>query len=224
MTLNEWVQEKYRKMEAQDVDTINRHSRTYNQYFENWIEYETTSPEGKKRILRLYDGAWYTLDMSRRKKILCKLMYAAIWLLSGVLFFLAALQWTAGNNQFYVLVFEAAALIFWVLCGYYLILHLITPLKMTIGQYKGGPIALSNFAKLSCPAYLGAAVTMVIHAFTRAGDDIVRELLCSLGFLASGAVLFSLCIIEKKMPYDITPSRPEPPKGAEKIRERELTV
>ena len=213
LTFEEKIRKKYREQMAREDESLLSRSRAYNQYFENWLEYEVTTPKGRKKIIRVYDGAWYIHKLDQRHYVLLKLRYALLWLLSAGLFTLAGFQWTIGNASKPVFAAAALTLIGLIAAGFELLNYIISPRKMTVGQYKSSSEALKKTAKLCTIAFaLLFAVSGVYAVIALAGGGFsAAELLCISAYLFGGAAMYFLYSGEKRMEYDILAAQPDIP-------------
>lgn len=210
-----------------DAEELRAHGRAYNEYFENWLEYQVTTPKGKKRIIRVYDGAWYTHRLNNTQRRLLKGAYVLLWLLSAVLFCLGAFQWVGSNSAGYVLVTEGISVVAWIALGYNVLLYLTSPVKMTVGQYKGSSIAVQRVSRMCAIGLCLAALATLLHALIGlfGGEAVLTEFLCALAFLAAAAAAYGLCYFEKQhVKYDITAAKAKVPEGAKKLKDRELIL
>ncbi len=227
LTFSEKLKKKVVEQSIKDAEERRGQNRYYKQFFENWLEYEVTDPKGKKRIMRVYDGAWYTHRLSAVRRRLLKLCYLMMWAAALLLFVFAALQRTGGNYAKYVLFTEGLGLIGLVVNAYPLLIYIITPPKMTLGEFRTSSHTLQWTGRLCALCLMSAACTMLLHALLelfRGGADTFTELLCALAFFASSALVHCMELVERKViKYDITPGRATAPENGEKIRDRDLT-
>lgn len=230
LTFKEKLHRKYVEQSLKDAEDYRAMGRGYNRYFENWLEYQVTTPKGKKRIIRIYDGAWYTHRLTDAQRRGLKGLYLLLWLLSAVFFSLAGFQWTASNSSPYVYFVQCLALLGLVASGYAVICYMVAPAKMTIGQYKGSSVLLQRLCRASAIGHGLVALATLVHALVLlfaggAASGAVTELLCALSFLAAAASIYALCRIEKdKVKYNTAAAKASPPPGAEKIKDRDLTL
>ncbi len=228
LTFSEKIRKRYHEIAMREDEAMAARGRAYSEYFENWLEYEVTNPSGKKRVVRVYDGAWYSHKLSRGKRIGLLALYTFMILASAALFCIAAIQTISANNSKIILFTEALVLIGIVLSVYNLFSYVLAPVKMTVGQFKGASLALIKTLKYSCFVMAVNTAAMFIHAIVNAfggGAKVLTEFVCVLAFALGGILSYGVLFIEKnKVKYDITPSKPKAPKDGEKIRDRDLVL
>ena len=225
-TFREKLKKRYIEQTEKDSEELRNRTSGYNKYFENWLEYEITKPNGKKKILRVYDGAWYSHKLERKRWVLLKLGYIGLWLLAAALFLLASLRETAFNATKLALITGTITALALLLCGYQTAVYAALPRKMTIGQFNSGAVLLKRYSKIGSIVCGGMAAVSLAYAIWDAFSGrkgVGEELLCTALYVLGTGAVYLVCRIESKMQYDITGARPVIPKGAQKIKDRELS-
>ena len=193
--------EKERRADADRMRT----RKSLERYLEGWTVRETLTPEGNIRRERIYIDDYYYTSETKKQRILRKVLYVLLFVVSVALFGISAVQPVRANYAGYVGLAQALALLsaIWVLCS--LFTYVTAPQEMTVGDYKSGVLALQSSGLITTIAFaLPAAATLVHLIFEPAQWG--NELLCVLGYLASAALIMLIRLLEKKLTYYLRPS------------------
>lgn len=182
-----------------------RASRSLDRYFEGWQVREVLSASGNVRSERVYVGDYYTTAETKRARILRKIAYVLLFAAALALFVLAAVQPTGANRMGFAGLTQGVTLLamIWVLNG--LFSYVTAPKEMTVSDYKSGVLALKKSSFYMMLSFALPALATLIHLIA----DPVQwktELLCTLSYLAAGAVTAVLQFSEKRLVYMTRPS------------------
>lgn len=137
------------------------HSKAYHRFFEGFEEHEVPGDDGKNRIERIYTGAWYSLPLSKTRKILLLLGYVFLFLIACFCYFYACSRRISSNTQWFTILFESISLIClgWVVVS--LFNYLTRPPKMTIYEFKS---TSKSLRRSSLFATIGLLITWLISS------------------------------------------------------------
>lgn len=211
---------KKQSKKSYDIEERSRrdfHRVSYHRHFEGYSEYEVVDEKGHVHIRRVYTGMYYAHPFEKKQRILLKAMLVVIWLAAVALFTLGAMQPGAGNNKWYVSVWQVGDVIglAWTLFG--LFNYLTVPPKMTIGDWR------SSSQKLRCGSIFAAVfllvtALMILFDLALTASNVGMYLLCALCFLISGVCMIAEWWIEGKVVYKKTASEETAPDYAARIR------
>lgn len=194
------------------------HSRSYHRFFEDWAEQQILDESGKIRITRVYIGKYYLNAYSSARRILQKILYAVLYLLSVTCFIFSGIQYTPVNMA--VVPSAAAAICTFALAflAFPVFYHLISPAEMIIRQYRRASLELISKSTVVASLLALAALIELVSIFFVADAPTVTTLLCALGYFLSAAFSFSLRLLEKRTPYAVLPPRVERPENSTVIQ------
>ncbi len=182
-----------------------QYSRGFRKYFEDWEEHEVMVAPGKFKAERVYLGDYYALRGGRAKKLRFAAGYAA--LLAGMLlcFFGASTAELAFNVTWYA----AAAQTLILLCGLWALVSigqwLLSPARMTVGEYRLSHESLLRSAKALTAANGLAAVLALLHPIFSGGNQIPEMLLACGLYLAGGCMSWALRALEMRQEFEKIP-------------------
>lgn len=180
-------------------------SRALDRYLEGWIVRETLDANGKTCREYVYVGDYYLSGEKRGQRILRKLGYTALFAAAMALLLLGATRYTGANSAGYVAISQGLVL----LCAVWVVSSLFTyvtaPHKLVVSDYKSGVKTLLKSSRTLALAFACPALATLVHQFA---DPAQRgtELLCVLGYLAGGALMLLLHLLEKRVVYTAVPS------------------
>lgn len=186
------------------------HSKAYHRHFEGYAEVETTNEKGKTMIERVYVGDRYRLDLPKNKRIILRLIYGALILLTAALFGFAASRPVGANMTWYLAVAQMLGVFLIGLMCINLLSHCIAPRDMTIGDWKSSSKELQRNAKYT-------ALMMELMAFLTGlylvlnGEDWLIHLLCIGLYAVAGLTAVVVNRLEANAPYLKFPSTEEAP-------------
>lgn len=177
------------------------HSSFYHRYFEGYTEAKVQGKNGRKKIMRVYTGQYYSQNLSDRKWKENKIFFLFLYLTAVVLFiFFAAIN--KDNNKIWftelseTLVFLA---FFWML--YVILNYLAAPRNMTINQYRSSSVMLIKSGKVATIAAWFAAVMQIVYVCLPESTDKRYGMICAIAYGFSGLAVWYLTVLESKMKY-----------------------
>jgi hypothetical protein len=185
------------------------HSASYHRHFEGYTETRGTGSDGKRKIVRVYTGAYYAQALSDKRRKQNRLLFAALYLGAAALFVLCASARIPSNAAWYLAVAQALSFfsLFWML--YVLIQYLTAPAKMEVGHYRAtsGPIMKSS---RTAAVTLGLLALMTLgNALLLPGQGLLSGFLCATGYACSATAVFMVGRIESRIAYNRTRSEHE---------------
>jgi hypothetical protein len=190
------------------------HSRSYHRYFEDWAENVTTDKGGAPVIERIYVGSYYSANLSKARRVLRKILYAALYLAAAALYGFTSTRNTDVNMMSYAS--APIVLSFPVLLGLAISLYfnLAAPAEMIVRQYRDASITFSRVC-LAAFVLLGLSSLTSLLYLTLTPDAPIRQtLLCGGGYLLSALAVFVIWRLEKALAYTILPPRAERPENS----------
>lgn len=193
------------------------HRASYHRHFEGYSEYEVVDEKGYTRIRRVYTGMYYTHPLEKRRRILLKAVFSVLWLVAVVLFVLGAMQSGAGNNRWYVSIWQVGDVVglAWALFG--LFNYLTVPRKMTIGDWRSSSQKLKH-GSLFAAVFLWVTAIMILLDLILSAVNTGMHMLCAVCFLFSGICMIAEWFFENKIVYKQTASEETAPDYAARIR------
>ncbi len=191
------------------------HSAAYHRYFEDYAEFERVDEKGRKRIERVYQGTWYVQTLSRGARLRERLALVGLFLLSVVLFGFAALRPIEGNGKWFLTLaqFASLGLLLWTLTG--LFNYLICREKMTVGEYKTGPLRFQHGCVAAVAALILCTLLYLLGALLY--EEVWQHLLCALMCLAAALPLLLANRLDANVPYANEQSEKAAPEDAARI-------
>lgn len=177
------------------------HSAAYHRHFEGWAEIERRDEQGHVRIERVYRGTWYIQSLSRAQRIAERAALAVLLAASLALFAIAALRPAVGNTKWFLALgqFAVIAAALYTLTG--LFNYLTCSGKMTVGEYKGGPVRFRRGGVVMIAALLLCVLLYVLCAFLYEAG-IGTHLLCAALCLSAALLLALAHRLDANVPYD----------------------
>lgn len=206
---------KLRSQANLDKGLLNRgwHSKSYHRHFEGYTEVTKLNAKGEMVIQRVYVGDYYRLDLPRKKRLLLRGGYALAWLVSCLLFILAASRPISANSAWYLAIPQMLALCSLAVTAFALIAHCTSKRDMTIGEWKSSSIALKRRSLFSAILLGITALLTLLHPFFQSVEW-GPHLLCVFLNLLAGALTMMIYLLEKEAPYLTFPStQPVPENG-----------
>ena len=205
MGIKDWARGKNRELHRQaleDRDSKMWHSHAYHRYFEGYTEYNELDRNGKPHVRRVYTASWYMQDVSRRRYVLLRVFYTALFLLMcGAVLAAGTRQGTAGT-AFFIVLAELATLLLLAWLGYTLFVnYLFAPEKMTVHDYHVSSGSVKRISLALTTAFGADALLTVLEGILK-GTDRFGSFGVTLAAFAAGcfcAVIMHLT--EKRVPY-----------------------
>lgn len=159
---------------------IHHPSRAYERYFEGYVERAQDVPGQKRaRAVRTYVDSFQVEDLSPRRRILLRVLFAALYAAALMLFLYSASRSIAANTVWFVTLPQAACLFLLGWTALCLYRFCTAPAEMTVRQHR---LAVRRFRSVSCAAggaLLTLTLTYLLHAALYA-DARTGCLLCAL--------------------------------------------
>lgn len=180
--------------------------RSYHRFFEGYVEEYIPKANGRgKKIVRTYIGKYYVPDQKNRKWIGTKLIYALLFILATAFFIVAATREIGfsrvGVSYLLTLIPQPLCVIFVLWCMVAIINLLITPHKMTIGEYKRSSESLKTGAKCYSLALVVAAAGELAQLFFCTAASVPTVILCAQGFLLASVLVLKIYRMERQRTY-----------------------
>ncbi|MCD7745006.1 MAG: hypothetical protein LUI13_06980 [Lachnospiraceae bacterium] len=215
-SLKDYVQEREMRRTGGMPERAEFHSKGYHRYFEGWSEYREADEKGKMRLKRVYTGVYHAAKLSDRQRRIYHAGYAAAWLLSFVLYFLAVTRPLGSNACWYVAAPEAltVACLFWM--GWSLFNFLTAGKNMTLGEYRYVDAVIKS-SRYTFVAQALTAVGTLAYTFLSSGENLAGELGCTLVLLVCAILCLLVYLLESRVVYDSFLSTEEAPREAQQI-------
>lgn len=192
------------------------HSKAYHRHFEGYTELEETDEKGKTTIKRVYVGDYYRLDLPQNKRIVLRLVYAALIALTAALFGFAASRPVGANMTWYIAIAQMVAVCLLGLLCVNLLSHSTAPRDMTVGDWKSASKKLQRNAKYTALMMELLAFLTGLHLLLN-GENWGMHLLCVVLYAIAGIAAVVLNRLEANAPYKIWRSTEESPEDGNYI-------
>lgn len=186
------------------------HSKAYHRHFEGYTELEETDEKGKTVIKRVYVGDYHRLDLPKKKRVLLRFGYAALIVLTAMLFWSAASRPVSANSTWYLAVVQMVGVCLIGLMGVNLLSHCTAPRDMTVGDWKASSGKLKRNSKFTALVMELLALLTLLHLLLN-GESWGIHLLCVALYAAAGLAALVLNRLEVNAPYLTYPSTEEAP-------------
>lgn len=193
------------------------HRAAYHRHFEGYSEYEVVDAKGYTRIQRVYTGMYYTHPLEKKQRAFLKAALTALWMAAVALFVLGAMQSGAGNNEWYVNVWQVGDVVGLAWAFFGLFNYLTVPRKMTIGDWRSSSQKLKH-GSVFAAVFLWITALMVLLDLILSAANVGTHLLCVGGFLFSGFCMIAEWFLEDRIVYKQTASEETAPDYAARIR------
>lgn len=215
MGIRDWAKRKNRELHRQaleDRDSKLWHSHAYHRYFEGYTEYNELDRNGKPHVRRVYTASWYTQDISRRRAVLLRVCYIALFLLMCGAVVVAGTRQGAAGTAFYIVLAELATLLLLAWLGYTLFVnYLFAPKKMTVHDYhaSSGTVRRVSFA---LAVSFGMDILLTVLEAMLKGTDAFSNFGITLAAFTAGCVRAVIMhLTEKRVPYREIENKKEAP-------------
>lgn len=188
--------------------------RHYHQYFEGYSEYCVDLPNGKKKVERIYTGVYYVQELSVHQKILLRISYVLFYVLTAAAFLYPVLQPVPFNTKWFIVLIEAAVIIFMfrLACG--LVNYCFGHKRMTAGEYRFSSMKVRSEA-FRCGTALAVLAVIAAGYVLRLQD--VKYITCAICFIIGSFWMFLMFFIEGKIEYRKEKSENKIPPGGIEI-------
>lgn len=192
------------------------HSKAYHRHFEGYAEVETTNEKGKTVIERVYVGDYYRLDLPKNKRIVLRLVYAALISSTAALFGFAASRPVGANMTWYIAIAQMVTVCLLGLLCVNLLSHSTAPRDMAVGDWKSASKKLQRNAKYTALAMELLAFLTGLYLLLN-GENWGTHLLCALLYAVAGLCSVVINRLEANAPYKTWRSTEEPPEDGSYI-------
>lgn len=182
-------------------DELHHPSRAYERHFEGYVETPQDVPGRKRaRSVRTYVDSFWFQELSFKQRIVHRILFVALLLLSLPPFLYSATRLIDANTRWFVTLPQALslfALAWTALCLYH---YCTAPQKMTVRQHR---LAVIHFRRASCIAWAALAILVIaylVFALTVPVDR-TQTLLCALLCLLSCLCMLCIFLTEHRIKY-----------------------
>lgn len=213
MALRDWVRQKQMQETGGMPESASFHSKGYHRYFEGYSEQMVTDEKGRKRIKRVYTGVYHRAEISDARLGWTKRTYFLILVLSALLFLYAVSRDVPSNQCWYVAVFQALAVLFFLWLLYSLICYATAGRNMTVNDFRSvAAVKRAASCKAGCELLTAAMslVYLLVSAAQGEAVDVPGECICMLLCLGAGALTLFIPYLEKRIVYTSFLSRETP--------------
>jgi hypothetical protein len=189
-----------------------RHSTFYHGYFEGYTETKVPKPNGKgNRITRIYTGEYYRQDLTRRQRVLIRLVYGALYLFALSAFLFSTTRQVASNNTWYVGLPGLLVAIPMLLMLIITIAYITTRRDMKLWDYKSSSINLKKVSLVTSACYGVLALLTVVFIILNPAEEPLSELVCLAGYIAGGLAVLAVNRLENRVKYLKVPNQQKRP-------------
>ncbi len=191
-----------------------QHSDYYHKRFEGYMEKMVPKENGKGyRIERVYTAEFYHQKLSPQLRLAYRFLYALLYLISVVLFFLASTRPTNSNLAGYVSFSSCLSIL--ALLGLFIVMlsYMTAQRYMTIWEHYAGPVRLKGVSLLTSGLLGIQGILVVLFILLNRDYNLGAELLDVAVYLTSSLTIFVINRIEKKISYEIIPNTNVPLRG-----------
>ena len=220
MNIFDHLKKKRESLAQQDPKRESYHSRSYHNYFEDYVEYEALNSKGKLVTVRHYKGDWYIEEGGRPAKLRRRIGLGLLGLTILGLFVTASCLPVPANRVWYGGIGQIPVFVLLVLKGFAFFSYISLEERITIGRYKGGYERVRTYALLAAFAFaLSLLLQLICLAILR--EEVPLSLL-SAGLTALGGGLsFLQNRLLLRVPFTVIDNEDPTPKGAVQIKKRE---
>lgn len=185
---------------------IHHPSRAYERHFEGYVERAQDVP-GKKRAraVRTYVDFFQTEELSPHRRILLRVLFAALYAAALVLFLFSATRSIPANTVWFVTLPQAACLLLLGWTALCLYRFCTAPAEMTVRQHRLAVIRLRRVSCAAGVALLTLTLTCLLHAALYA-DGRTGSLLCALLAALASACLWLIFVRVRAIVYTERPN------------------
>ncbi len=202
----DWVKKKNselrRKLYEQETVTKGFHSWSYHSFFEDYSEIYQIGRDGKTRLVRNYEGAYYWQNLSREAYIGLRIVYAAVFAVLTALFAATGLMARASDTVWFTVLPEVATVLALSALAYTLFVnYLFIPTKMTIGDYRSSSGALKFISFVLTVCFALDSLLTLLYLPVSAGSFKENDAAAVLLFAGCAGLSFAVNKIEKRISY-----------------------
>lgn len=189
-------------------------NKSFQRFFDGWVEYTDEDMHGKEHRKMLYVADYHVCDVDMKKRILVRILYAALNMAAIALYVFSAVRRTAFNLTWYVGVPIAVTCVGVTWMTVVLLFYYIPSIsRMTNFTFHN---AVENLRKASrfCVYALGACAVMTLFSLFFHQDDLISTFRCALQYVFAASLIFMIYRIESRMGYHCEPSGNKAPVGS----------
>ncbi len=195
------------QMAAADKYYAKKRQNSYERFFEGYEEAECLDPSGRRKIIRIYTAEYYRMALTKKERLMRKILYPLLAAAATVLFILAALRPSVYNNTWYAVIPEA----FFLACALFLdgtvFGYVSAPERMEIRTYKRSAVRLPLACKLLCAAVVPLLCSVGAYVILDGWACAAEMLPVFVLFLLAGACPVVILLLEKKVHYELLPNK-----------------
>lgn len=192
-----------------------RVKRSYQQFFDGYVEIPTEKENGKGvKVERLYVADYHVSLLTTWKKIGIRVLHLLVFGVSLAIFATAAVTSNSFNRSWYAVIPQAIALAALVYGIITLLVRYIPSMgKMTNWEFGQAVTRLRQIQKFT-PWFLIVSAAAALFSLIFHPDEAASVLTCVLRFLLSAALIWLDGLVESRAPYGTVPSGNAAPIGA----------
>lgn len=178
------------------------HSHSYHRHFEDYVERVRTDCSGTKKIIRTYIGNYYRNNLTKRQALGVKAGYAALYVLTVILFLKAGAAPVISNTKWYVALPEVLNLLvlLWLLKT--MIYYATARKELTIGEYRNTSRSLLRTTLAAAISFGATLAGLLLSARTVPGGWNTKDIwVCAAEILICGICMLAVFMIEKRIKY-----------------------
>ena len=189
------IRKSFDKDRSDTFSTLNHRN-----YFEGYSSKIVTSKSGRQKTILVYTEDYYQQNIPRKKRVMIRILFCALYLFALALFIFVAIQNTPSNYAYYVEIPVMVSLLafLWM----FLVLVRYMPVeKLKIFQFNKGAkrIKLVSIASTAC---LGCAMASNLAFFFLNPQEGNLSVLLNAGLsLLAGASFLTMYLVEAKIEY-----------------------
>jgi hypothetical protein len=166
------------------------------------MEKVNVDENGKKHIERVYVGSYYSQDVTKKRRIILKLTYVLLYLISVIIFVAVSVRPTESNLSDYVQFVSFLVLILTFFMFMFLVKYISSPIKMTIAEYKQGPVGLKIMSLMTPILMMVQGLAVLVFIFLSKDADIADEMINMIGYIIGSCLMYVIFYIESRIPYE----------------------
>ena len=187
------------------TDGIGR--RVQRAYLDGWVTQEEVLPSGKVRQRHVYAGPVYRAELSRRARIVRKLLSLLLTLLAAGLLAASVLLAGSAGSVWYVYIPQALSVMALLFLLWYSCVRVFAREELTKGEFRENARDALLCALLSALLLALTAAVTLAHRLLGGGAG---ELPAALAALAAAGCAWGICALELSTAYVITEPGKEP--------------
>lgn len=192
---NEKFQDLYKKMV---------HSTYYHKRYEGYMENIVTDVKGRRRIHRVYVGEYYSQDISAKNRVLIRILYIFLYLLSVACFIFVSSRNSKSNYVIFIQIICFLLIMAMLMMMLFLVSYITSPKSMTVWEHYAGPVRIkvtsAAIAILLGIEALAVIIFVIFHSDIILWDEIVNIV----GYLIASMSMFLINRVENKIQYNKT--------------------